>query len=41
MIVRPMAGYKMLAWVRVTVGLPEENRKFITELKEERRGLTL
>jgi histidinol-phosphate aminotransferase len=34
-IVRPMAGYKMPGWVRVTVGLPEENRRFIRALKEE------
>ena len=31
-IVRPMAGYKMPEWIRVTVGLPEENRKFVREL---------
>jgi len=37
-IVRPMHGYKMPAWVRVTVGLPEENRKFIRALKQELRG---
>jgi histidinol-phosphate aminotransferase len=34
-IVRPMRGYKMPGWVRVTVGLPEENRRFIKALKEE------
>jgi histidinol-phosphate aminotransferase len=34
-IVRPMRGYKMPAWVRVTVGLPEENRKFIKALASE------
>jgi histidinol-phosphate aminotransferase len=33
-IVRPMAGYKMPDWVRVTVGLPAENRRFIAALKE-------
>jgi histidinol-phosphate aminotransferase len=32
-IVRPMAGYKMPEWVRVTVGLPEENRKFVNALE--------
>ncbi len=32
-IVRPMRGYKMPAWVRVTVGLPEENRRFIAALE--------
>ena len=31
-IVRPMRGYKMPAWIRVTVGLPSENRRFIREL---------
>jgi histidinol-phosphate aminotransferase len=34
-IVRPMRGYKMPGWVRVTVGLPEENRKFIRALEQE------
>jgi histidinol-phosphate aminotransferase len=34
-IVRPMRGYKMPGWVRVTVGVPEENRKFINALKKE------
>jgi len=34
-IVRPMQGYKMPGWVRVTVGLPEENRRFVRALKEE------
>ncbi len=34
-IVRPMRGYKMPAWIRVTVGLPEENRKFIAALEKE------
>jgi histidinol-phosphate aminotransferase len=34
-IVRPMRGYKMPAWVRVTVGLPEENRRFIAALEKE------
>jgi histidinol-phosphate aminotransferase len=31
-IVRPMAGYKMPEWVRVTVGLPSENEKFVRAL---------
>ncbi len=34
-IVRPMRGYKMPEWVRVTVGLPEENRQFINALRAE------
>jgi histidinol-phosphate aminotransferase len=38
-IVRPMRGYKMPGWVRVTVGTPEENRKFIRALEQEHNGL--
>lgn len=34
-IVRPMRGYKMAGWVRVTVGTMEENRRFIAALREE------
>ncbi|MCG3149483.1 MAG: Histidinol-phosphate aminotransferase [Verrucomicrobiae bacterium] len=34
-IVRPMRAYKMPAWVRVTVGLPAENRRFIAALERE------
>jgi histidinol-phosphate aminotransferase len=34
-IVRPMRGYKMPAWVRVTVGTMKENRRFIGALKAE------
>mgnify|MGYP000265345511 CR=1 FL=1 len=33
-IVRPMGGYKLGEWLRVTVGLPEENQRFIQALKE-------
>jgi histidinol-phosphate aminotransferase len=33
-IVRPMRGYKMPAWVRVTVGTMPENRRFMAELKK-------
>ena len=36
-IVRPMRGYKMPGWMRVTVGLPEENRRFIRSLSLELR----
>jgi histidinol-phosphate aminotransferase len=32
-IVRPMAGYKLPAWIRVTVGLPAENRRFVATLR--------
>ena len=31
-IVRPMGAYKLPDWIRVTVGLPSENRRFIAEL---------
>ena len=34
-IVRPMRGYKMPGWVRVTVGLPGENGRFIRALRAE------
>jgi histidinol-phosphate aminotransferase len=32
-IVRPMAGYKLPEWIRVTVGLPAENRRFVGALQ--------
>ncbi len=32
-IVRPMRGYRLPEWIRVTVGRPEENRRFIRELR--------
>jgi histidinol-phosphate aminotransferase len=35
-IVRPMRGYKMPEWIRVTVGLPAENRRFIAALRAVR-----
>jgi histidinol-phosphate aminotransferase len=31
-IVRPLASYGLPQWLRVTIGLPEENERFITEL---------
>jgi histidinol-phosphate aminotransferase len=34
-IVRPMRAYKMPEWLRVTVGLPAQNRKFIATLAAE------
>jgi len=34
-IVRPMGGYKLPEWIRVTVGLPEENQRFIAALRAE------
>ena len=33
-IVRPMGGYRLPSWLRVTVGRPEENERFIAALKE-------
>ncbi len=33
-IVRPMASYGLPEYIRVTVGLPEENRRFIKAFKE-------
>ena len=32
-IVRPIAGYGMPHWLRVSIGLPEENARFIAALK--------
>jgi histidinol-phosphate aminotransferase len=32
-IVRPMAGYGLPKYIRVTVGLPEENERFVTALR--------
>jgi len=31
-IVRPVANYGLPQWLRVTVGLPEENARFLLEL---------
>lgn len=33
-IVRPVANYGLPAWIRVTVGLPEENERFLGVLRE-------
>lgn len=33
-IVRPMASYNMPGYIRVTVGLPEENRRFVAAFSE-------
>lgn len=32
-IVRAMAAYKLPEWIRVTVGTPEQNRRFLDELR--------
>ena len=37
-IVRPVANYGLPQWLRVTIGLPEENDKFIAALREVLRG---
>ncbi len=34
LIVRPMGGYKLPEWLRISVGTMEQNRKFITALRE-------
>ncbi len=33
-IVRAMRGYKLPDWIRVSVGKPEENERFVSELKK-------
>ncbi len=33
-IVRPVKGYKLPKWLRISIGLPEENRAFIKAFKE-------
>jgi histidinol-phosphate aminotransferase len=33
-IVRPLGGYKLPEWLRVTIGAPAENRRFVKALKE-------
>jgi len=37
-IVRPVANYGLPQWLRVTIGLPEENDKFIAALREVLQG---
>lgn len=34
-VVRPMLGYGLPAWIRVSVGLPEENNRFLDTLAQE------
>jgi histidinol-phosphate aminotransferase len=36
-IVRPVAGYGLPQWLRVTIGLPDENEKFIAALRQAMR----
>ncbi len=33
-IVRPMAGYRMPGWLRISIGLPNENKRCIRELEK-------
>ena len=37
-IVRPVANYGLPDWLRVTVGLPEENRRFLDALGDALAG---
>ena len=37
-IVRPVANYGLPQWLRVTIGLPEENQRFIAALHEVLQG---
>ncbi len=37
-IVRPVANYGLPAWLRITVGLPEENTRFLTALAKTLKG---
>ena len=37
-IVRPVANYGLPNWLRITVGLPEENTRFLTALTKALRG---
>jgi histidinol-phosphate aminotransferase len=33
-IVRPLKGYRLASWIRISIGTMEQNRQFITALKE-------
>jgi histidinol-phosphate aminotransferase len=33
-IVRPMGGYQLPEWIRISVGTPEENQRCIESLKK-------
>jgi len=33
-IVRPVANYGLPEWLRITVGMPEENARFLAALRE-------
>jgi len=32
-ITRPMGGYKLPEWIRITVGTPQENERCVSALK--------
>jgi histidinol-phosphate aminotransferase len=36
--VRPLKGYGLPEWIRITVGTMEENKKLVTALKEVTRA---
>jgi histidinol-phosphate aminotransferase len=38
-ITRPMGGYKLPEWIRISVGTPEENRRCIAALKKVLKAL--
>ena len=40
-IVRPVDNYGLPEWLRVTVGLPEENDRFLAALDEARAAASL
>ena len=33
-ITRPMGGYKLPEWIRITIGTPEENRRCLSALRD-------
>ena len=33
-IVRPMGGYKLPEWIRISIGTPEENARCVNSLKK-------
>jgi histidinol-phosphate aminotransferase len=37
-IVRPVANYGLPQWLRVTIGLPEENERSVAALREVLQG---
>jgi histidinol-phosphate aminotransferase len=37
-IVRDMAAYGLPEWIRVSIGTPEQNERFLAELAAELRG---